>query len=716
MKPCSILIALILITTNSIAQTQGISYQALVVDQKAMEIPGVDMQGTIMPHKPLMIRFSILNTDGSLVYQEEQSTRTDAYGMINLVIGTGEISPASPGEFADIDWDGAGKSLVVEVSMSAVGEGFVRFDEQPLYYVPYAFHRNITATGTLTVDGHSLLKDGLEVEGNTDLRGTLNVDTLIVKGPASLRGTLHVKGAVTLQDSLTVHRSTEIQERLRVHQVTVLQDSLRVHGHADLSGQLSVSQSTTLQESLSVAGHTALRQQLIVHAKTQLGDSLSVAGPATLQRDLYVNNMIRGGDSLSVAGYTQLLGRLQVHQHTHLQDSLNVAGHTHLQATLAVVSPAVLHDSLNVRGHSTLDRNVYIGGNMTVQHQTHLLDSLQVQAPTALQGQVTIATNLTGPDNDYNAYPLRVEGSTQGVSIKIQGTRETNNNFVTFWDRDGIQGRIEGQTSSSLLSNPTYQYTQSMYAVQTAVQAASLGIAAAAIIIDPGNFAIQTAQTAALAAEWIAYNVFAQQNLGVTYESGAGDYAEWLPRLHEEETIEPGDVVGVYGGKISRTTAGAEQLMVISHNPIVLGNMAPTGFREEQCEKVAFLGQVPVRVRGLVKTGDYLVACGDNSGLACAIPPQQMTLDLAPRVVGRAWTDKNLGGIGWVKAVLGIKLNEWEPLLVQQQQKLQALECEMRKLHAEQMYTQQLLRQLLPGYTEAIEKRRLEATQGKQSD
>ena len=54
---------------------------------------------------------------------------------------------------------------------------------------------------------------------------------------------------------------------------------------------------------------------------------------------------------------------------------------------------------------------------------------------------------------------------------------------------------------------------------------------------------------------------------GVTYESGSGDYAEWLERLDAEEKVAVTDVVGVFAGKITKKTEGASQVMVVSFKP-----------------------------------------------------------------------------------------------------------------------------------------------------
>ena len=94
-------------------QTQGLNYQAVIIDKTPQEIPGRDITGNIMPNQPLMIRFSILDAAGTIEYQEEHNTTTDMYGMINLVIGKGIQTGISPNEFTGIDWNGQQKSLKV---------------------------------------------------------------------------------------------------------------------------------------------------------------------------------------------------------------------------------------------------------------------------------------------------------------------------------------------------------------------------------------------------------------------------------------------------------------------------------------------------------------------------------------------------------------------------------------------------------------------------
>ena len=140
---------------------------------------------------------------------------------------------------------------------------------------------------------------------------------------------------------------------------------------------------------------------------------------------------------------------------------------------------------------------------------------------------------------------------------------------------------------------------------------------------------------------------------GVIYKSLSGDFAEALLRLRAEEAIEAGDIVGVFGGRVTRKTEGAENLQMISTAPIILGN-APPQEEEHLWERVAFLGQAPVKVRGKVRTGDYIVPSGLNDGTGLAIAPSQMRLADFGKIVSRAWESSDEEGVKLVKAVVGL--------------------------------------------------------------
>lgn len=291
----------------------------------------------------------------------------------------------------------------------------------------------------------------------------------------------------------------------------------------------------------------------------------------------------------------------------------------------------------NVRLFTTGGHLLLEGGNVGIGTTTPAAD-------------LHIVSTNAGGESDITSYPVLLESKTQGLAIKLDTSRvNKSNNFISFWDNGEMRGRIEGQNTVDLLSSPEYIYF-------TLIDALELSISTIQFIGDcgdvrvcvgfgvvtcPPGFSTIAASAAALAlqaARAIGTQVFLWGDLGVAYQSSSGDYAEWLERLDPSEVLEPGDIVGVFGGKVTKRTEGAQQVMVVSHAPIVLGNMPPEG-EEHLYAKVAFMGQVPVKVAGRVKPGDYVIPSGLSDGHGVAVAPMFMTAEEYAKVVGRSWSE-----------------------------------------------------------------------------
>jgi len=138
----------------------------------------------------------------------------------------------------------------------------------------------------------------------------------------------------------------------------------------------------------------------------------------------------------------------------------------------------------------------------------------------------------------------------------------------------------------------------------------------------------------------------------VQFVTGGADYAEYLEKENPKEVIQPGDIVGVVNGKISKKTEGAQLIMVRSTSPSIAGNK-PAEKDKAKFELIAFLGQVPVRVRGAVRTGDYLIPSGQDDGTAVAVSPEQLTPLQRRHILGTAWSSGEGVGVNVVKAAVG---------------------------------------------------------------
>ncbi|MEL6903943.1 MAG: VCBS repeat-containing protein, partial [Planctomycetota bacterium] len=141
----------------------------------------------------------------------------------------------------------------------------------------------------------------------------------------------------------------------------------------------------------------------------------------------------------------------------------------------------------------------------------------------------------------------------------------------------------------------------------------------------------------------------------LAFNGGGADYAEWLELRDPTEELAPGDVVGVFAGQVSKKLEGADTLLVVSTNPVLVGNAgdAETTDREGHAI-IAFLGQVPVRCRGAVRAGDFLIPSDLEDGTAVAVAPEDLLPDDFDRVLGRAWGSSDGRGVAAVNAAVGL--------------------------------------------------------------
>ncbi|SEQ57343.1 Peptidase_G2, IMC autoproteolytic cleavage domain [Hyunsoonleella jejuensis] len=615
MKRIINLILFLFISICTFSQTDGISYQAVIIGPDDLELPGVDSEGNYLPSATISLRFTILTPGSDEVhYTEIQTTTTDDFGRINLIIGS-----ENHDDFEKIDWNGVAKSLKVEVDFQN-GDGFVDMSIEKLTYVPYVAHRDITATGTLKVDDDTFLNRELTVNGPTTLNSTLDVTD---GNPVNFSGDLNVDGI------------------------------------------------TNLNNTLNVTGQSA----------SNLSGALNVGDPSVGPPD---------GDPNA---------------------------------------PTVLNGSLTVVGESTFTG--LVAEDLTINESTELNGSVAINS----DAQITITSTLSGDDDtDINNYPLKIEGGEQGIAIVVNESRTNDNNFISFWDNTSssspalseanvtttnptMWGRIEGETPGEFENDADYLFDQRtlrydildasmdllFQAWDTAV-AIGENIAAATAVAPcigpipcvmgpPPSWIVSTKAklvaegiktAAAIANEVVAinhkviYDNNREQFQGVTYASGAGDYAEYLLRENIGEKMTYGDIVGVKGGKISKDLTGAERIMVVSYKPIVLGNM-PQEQMENQYEKVAFMGQVPVKVFGKANIGDYIVPSGKNDGIGIAISPSDIKVNQIKDIVGTAW-DVNLSGFNVINVAVGLNRNDSSLILEKLEDKVNAQAQEISNL------------------------------------
>ncbi len=143
-------------TLASAQAPDGINYQAVVRNSS----------GTILTSQTVGMQISILQTSptGTVVYQETFGPTTNAYGLVNLVIGQG--TPVT-GDFTTIDW--ASGPYYVEVAADVTGgTSYAVLGTQQLMSVPYALHAE-TAGNAFSGDYNDLTNQPTIPTNTSDL-------------------------------------------------------------------------------------------------------------------------------------------------------------------------------------------------------------------------------------------------------------------------------------------------------------------------------------------------------------------------------------------------------------------------------------------------------------------------------------------------------------------------------------------------------------------
>ncbi len=392
--------------------------------------------------------------------------------------------------------------------------------------------------------------------------------------------------------------------------------------------------------------------------------------------DQIVTGIQKVGGSIWLDGNSathQIVANANINIGTRTGNTVNlVTGNTPRFTIDAIGNTTIAGGNTIINGGGSVTMNV---GNTTINEGT---------------GEFTV--NGTG-----SGYAAKINTSSlQGLEIHCTSQTgvglNSNTHFADFYDASSAnaRGSIQGQDLSDYTNDPIFIANTTINAANIVVAAAELVAAAASAATVVGipegvGFAAQAVGIAVQIAQFAVITGIETSQLGVSYQSSAGDYAEYLKRANTSEKLYPGDIVGVKNGLISKNTDGAQSVLSISLAPIVLGNVPPRG-EEANYNKVGFLGQVPVKVMGIVHEGDFIIASGKNDGLGTAVAAQMITPEQFTMVIGRAWASSPLEGIKYIKVAVGLNAKTMSEIMSHEQTEIEALQkevIELRKSNAE---------------------------------
>lgn len=557
-------------------------------------------------------------------------------------------------------------------------------------------------TGILTVDKATDFNTTLNVDKSTNLNDRLTVKKM---NPTKLTGTLVVDKTTNINDALNVNNMspTYLSGTLLVDSMATFNDKIKI-----LSGyQTDTTTGALPSGSLQVGGGAYVKENLYIGGVAKFGGPVAFAGAVTITDGtqsvdpatgaLKVTGGVGIGLNLNVGGAAMIGGMTTIFD---LTQSFNDS-----TGALKVLGGVGIRKRLNVGGAA------WFGSTLNVNGVTHLNNTLNVT-----NSRLFVADFINMSDGN-------------GLSIEVANPMPGwDNHFVEFRGTNGIVGRIEGENASQYMLNDRFineiaEYNTNILVGELLVASTALDLAAAiagvvaaatsvTFCVGLGvcttspiiSFTVKAVLKAGLYAGAVAivsyllvtahqskddFLTYKMNRIGVTYESGSADYAEWLPMADPEEPLLPGYIVAVKNGKISKNTEGFDKLLVVSTKPIILGNAPPEAHKKDY-EKVAFMGQVPVQVSGQVNAGDYILPSGLNNGVGKAVSPSRMQAEDYSKIVGVAWSSSDKES-SVINLGLGLNAGDISKVVVEQNNTIREFESKFNESNA-------ALAEMVPGF------------------
>ena len=576
----------------------------------------------------------------------------------------------------------------------------------------------LLSTSTLTVENSADIAT-LEVSSSAEVSGILSVKSesnslLFGVTPGANNGSLglmSLPGDVKIYSSSTAYTNTPQSPEI----------SLMSSGDVTASGKLS----SNYLETTSTTTVSKFKGPLRVEKSTSLLDGLEVEVGGVPALQVHNNN-----------------GTIQLSNETTINNNLKVAGGGNVTIGTAASNSTLTVNGTTTVKSLTVTSGTSLTGALTAT-TGYFSTGLSTGGVARIKQGLIVGDGIQSYPVPTN-YMALFDGSTSGMSksngIKIRvnqgnGQVSNSNEFITFENNAGqLVGRIRGENSSDWTSDgfKAQERGEKIYEVSTASIAAvhatlkavnetGLAIGDWVLVgskfipdswmvfwpgIDwgdvPANSWRAAQQTAEGSNAWFAAGLNIAEaaasatrlgiwdsNLnsdhgdygGISYASGNGDYAEYIPRLNIKERFSPRQIVGIKNGFVTLNTANADHLMVISTAPIVLGN-EPLEENIYRYEKVAFLGQVPVDILGTVESGDYILPSGDNDGFGIAVNPDEIEFDQIVNIVGLAWESGSDPYFNTVNVAVGLDQSGSAQKIVALRDQLGRMQSEMAELTA----------------------------------
>ena len=402
-----------LVVTGGVGISENINVGGTSHLNGNVEIDGtVDIDANFAVRDNTTDKFTIASATGNTVIEgtvdiQLQTTITDGL-LIQADNKKFEVKTAGGTSVFDIDTDNGNTHT----------DGTLDVDSGVTFNSTLDVDNNVTFNADLDVDGDSVFHNNITLDTTAKnfkiTNGSADKFTVLsTNGNTDIRGTLDVGSAVVFENNFNANgNNTTIgnanTDVFTVNSVTTFTDNITVNGTVDFDTTLNVDGHADFNTTVTIDGETKVYDSIIIESDNEVFNVNNAAAQTQFSIDSDNGNTVIGRAGLGTAS----VGLLTVHGDTLLNRDLVVDGNTTIgdanTDTLTVNSESTFNADVTIAGSNNFQvtGNAIVDGNLTVHGTTTTVNSTVV----TLDDPIITLGGDTAPAND--------DGKDRGVEFR----------------------------------------------------------------------------------------------------------------------------------------------------------------------------------------------------------------------------------------------------------------------------------------------------------
>jgi hypothetical protein len=484
------LILLSLISSIGFSQTNGITYQAVILNPVEGELPGVNHTNAPLANTAICLKFGIIDQNTLVEYSETIQTTTDKFGMVNLIIGTGSKIAGYANTFSDVAWSTDAKNLQVHLSTAGNCSSYIEISNQPFTYVPFALNALNAQKQVKTLDSivSSNIANISAVQANVDANeATANTAIATVQADvdaneaaantaiAAVQSDVDANEATANAAIATVQADVDANEATANAAIATVQadvDANEVASNAGDSTNLANTTAAIAVVQADVDANEAAANAAIatVQSDVDANEATANAAVATVQSDVDANEAtantaiatvqsdVDANEAAANAAIATVQADVDANATSITTNASNITTNTTAVASnasgITTNASGIANNASNITTLETLaDGKIYLGNASDVATEVTMSGDVTIDNA----GATTVGTlnNLTVTNPIVGSVTGTSANVTGVVAITTGGTGSSTQNFVDLTTDQTVAGAKTFSNEMAVIGNVT---------------------------------------------------------------------------------------------------------------------------------------------------------------------------------------------------------------------------------------------------------------------